>query len=111
MDVQSTAQQQTRYDPLPVDIRLQRLYSNIRGDIVMPLTDHHTWHVRIHKIRASSIMAAIHSFRDSGFVVTELPVGPSWSYSLKHSNKHAMTLHMLRSDANNFTVTAEWHNA
>jgi hypothetical protein len=77
----------------------------------MPITDHHTWHVRIHKIAMGSIMAAIHSFRDSGFVVTELPVGLSWTYSLQHSNKHAMTLHMLGSDANNFTVISEWHNA
>jgi hypothetical protein len=74
----------------------------------MPITEHHTWHVKIH---SPGIMAAIHSFRDSGFVVTELPLPPSWTYSLQHSNKHAMTLHMLGSDANNFTVISEWHNA
>jgi hypothetical protein len=79
----------------------------------MPITIHYTWHVRIHKIAVGGVTQRppMRSFRDSGFVVRELPPALSWTYSLQHSNKHAMTLHMLRSDANNFTVIAEWHNA
>lgn len=82
----------------------------------MPMSIHHTWHVTIHNVRSmsgrSSIVIAINEFRASGFTIAELPVSrASWTYSLQHSNKHAMTLHMLRSEANNFTVTSEWHNA
>ena len=76
----------------------------------MSLTKHHVWHVRIHSPGPNSVMASIHSFRDSGFTVTELPRPNAWVYSVQHSNKNAMTLHMLKADANSFTVLEEWSN-
>jgi hypothetical protein len=72
----------------------------------MPITQHHVWHVQIHPGGPGSVMAEIHKFRDSGFSVTGLPELPSWRYSLHHSNSSAMTLHTLREDCANFTVTA-----
>jgi hypothetical protein len=80
----------------------------------MPLTTHHVWHVRIHSPGPNSVKECIHSFQDSGFTVRSLQytdTGRPWMYSVQHSRRNAMTLHMLKVDANSFTVLAEWSNA
>jgi hypothetical protein len=79
----------------------------------MPMTDHHTWHVKIHRPGFTNVSLLIHRFRCSGFVVSSLPGHPESAliYSLQHSSKHAMTLFMLKQNCAGFTVTSEWHNA
>lgn len=74
----------------------------------MPMTAHYTWHVKLSRlpqwpVRAS---AAILQFCDSGFVVTELD-RPGWVFNLQHTNKYAMTMHMLKYDCTGFVVIEE----
>jgi len=76
----------------------------------MGLTKHYTWHVQIQSTYPGSVMRVVHEFRDSGFIVTELPGRIDWKYSLTHSNPAAMTLHLLTVDSVNFTVLHEFAN-
>jgi hypothetical protein len=68
----------------------------------------HTWHVKIHRSYLGNVTSIMASFRRSGFVVKSLGnTSYSWTYSLQHHNKHAMTLYMLTHDCRGFTVTLE----
>jgi hypothetical protein len=66
------------------------------------------WTVIIRSTVPSIVVQTAKEFSDSGFSVTHTPthVGVySWRYSLTHLHKGAMTLHQLRVDCENFSVT------